>query len=214
MTNLTPAPEPLDRIEQAWRQFKEGGRPVRGEVQYRKYEHGGFSTPTRKFEIYSTLLEKWGYDPLPRFREPPESPVSTPELYREYPYILITGKRLPGFFHTENRQIAPLRELHRDPVVEIHPDAAAREGIHEGDWVIIESPRGKVRHRARLFAGMDPRVVSAQHAWWFPERRDPDHGWDEANINILTDNAYESCDPAMGATPVRTLLCRIYPEKT
>ena len=26
------------------------------------------------------------------------------------------------------------------------------------------------------------------------------------------DNAYENCDPAMGATHIRTLLCRIYPE--
>jgi len=47
----------------------------------------------------------------------------------------------------------------------------------------------------------------------FPERKDPGHGWDESNINILTDNAYEGCDPAMGATNVRTFLCRIYPLK-
>jgi anaerobic selenocysteine-containing dehydrogenase len=79
--------------------------------------------------------------------------------------------------------------------------------------VVIESPRGKVRQQAKLFAGMDPGIVAAQHAWWFPEKKDPRHGWDESNINILTDNAYESCDPAMGATHVRTLLCKIYPEK-
>ena len=120
--------------------------------------------------------------------------------------------RLPGFFHTENRQLPWMRELHPDPVVEIHPDTAAKEGIRQGDWVIIESPRGKVRQRAKLFAGMDPRIISAEHGWWFPENKDPGHGWDESNINILTDNAYESCDPAMGATSVRTLLCKIYPE--
>jgi len=99
------------------------------------------------------------------------------------------------------------------PIVQIHPEAAAKQGIREGDWVVIESPRGRVRQRARLFAGMDPRIVAAEHAWWFPEKKDPGHGWDESNINILTDNAYASCDPAMGATPVRTLLCRIYAEK-
>ncbi|MBL6967846.1 MAG: molybdopterin oxidoreductase, partial [Desulfobacteraceae bacterium] len=147
------------------------------------------------------------------YREPPESPYSTAELYNTYPYILITGARSPGFFHTENRQIPWLRELDRDPVVEIHPETAKIEGIGQGDWVVIESPRGKVRQRAKLSAGIDPRVVSAQHAWWFPEKEGPGHGWDESNINILTDNSYESCDPAMGATHVRTLLCRIYPEK-
>lgn len=195
-----------------WREFKEMDY-IRGEVLHQKHETRGFSTPTRKFEIYSTVLEGMGYDPLPRYREPPESPYSTPELYCEFPYILITGRRLPGFFHTENRQVPWLRELHPDPVVEIHPETAAGEGIEEGDWVIIESPRGKVRQKARFFEGMDPRIVSAEHGWWFPENKDPGHGWDESNINILTDNAYETCDPAMGATSVRTLLCRIYPEK-
>jgi len=201
----------LEPMGLTWKQFKEMDY-LRGEVEYGKYKKKGFSTPTGKVELYSTLLEKWGYDPLPQFREPPESPYSTPELYNQYPYILITGRRLPGFFHTENRQVPWMRELHRDPVVEIHPDTAKKEGIKEGDWVIIESPRGKVRQRAKYFAGMDPRVVSAEHAWWFPERQDPGHGWDESNINILTNNDYDNCDPAMGATHVRCLLCRIYPE--
>jgi len=185
---------------------------VRGEVRYRKHEERGFSTPTGKFELYSTKLEEWGYDPLPQFREPPEGPVNRPDLYAEFPYILITGARQPGFFHSENRQVPWLRELHPDPVVELHPDAAAREGIADGDWVVIESPRGAIRQRAKLTEGIDPRVVSAQHAWWFPERRDPGHGWDESNVNILIDNSFTNCDPAMGATAIRTLLCRVRPE--
>lgn len=201
----------LEPMGITWQDFKKMDY-MRGEVRYQKYKEKGFSTPTGKFELYSTLLEKWGYDPLPQYREPPEGPYSTPELYKDYPYILITGMRSPGFFHTENRQVPWLRELHRDPVVEIHPETAEKEGIQEGDWVIIESPRGMVRQRAKLHEGIDPRVVGADHAWWFPEKRDPGHGWDESNINILTDNAYETCDPAMGATNVRTLLCRIYPE--
>ena len=194
-----------------WKDFKEM-KYLRGEVAYQKYKEKGFSTPTGKFELYSTLLEKWGYDPLPQFREPPEGPISTPKLYEEYPYILITGRRIPGFFHTENRQLPWLRELHREPIVEIHPETAKKEGIQEGDWVVIESPRGRVRQRARFFEGMDPRIVSAEHAWWFPEKKDPGHGWKESNINILTSNAYDHCDPAMGATHVRTLLCKISPE--
>jgi len=201
----------LEPMGITWQNFKKMDY-IRGDVINQKYKEKGFGTPSRKFELYSTLLEKWGYDPLPQYREPPESPYSTPELFKDYPYILITGRRLPGFFHTENRQISWLRELHRDPTVEIHPQTAKKEGIHEGDWVVIESPRGKVRQRAKFFEGMDPRVVSAEHAWWFPEKKDPGHGWDESNINILTDNAFETCDPAMGATHIRTLLCRIYPE--
>ena len=195
-----------------WQEFKKMDY-LKGETTYRKYKTKGFSTPTRKFELASTLLEKWGYDPLPQFREPPESPVSTPELAKDYPYILITGMRQPGFFHTENRQVPWLRELHPDPTVEIHPDTAKKENIADGDWVVIESPRGKARQRAKLTKRIHPNVIGAQHAWWFPERKEPDHGWELSNINLLTDNAYEACDPAMGATSVRVLLCKIYPEK-
>lgn len=186
---------------------------LRGNMEYRKYLKKGFSTPTGKVELYSTRMKEWGYDPLPQFREPPESPVSRPDLFKEYPYILITGMRPPAFFHSEHRQIPWLRELLPEPLVEIHPETAEREGIKEGDWVIIESARGRCRQRAKLTLGIDPRVIGAQHAWWFPETNPPEHGWQDANINLLTDNHPGTCDPAMGATNLRVLLCRIFPQK-
>jgi anaerobic selenocysteine-containing dehydrogenase len=203
----------LEPLGITWQEFKQMDY-IRGDVKYFKYKERGFSTPTKKFELYSTLLENWGYDPLPRYQEPPESPVSTPDIKADYPYILITGARSPGFFHTENRQVPWLRSLHPDPLVEIHPDTAKKEGIRDGDWVLLESPRGRIRQRAKIFAGIHPQVIHAQHGWWFPEKKAPGHGWDESNVNILTDNAFKSCDPAMGATSVRTLLCRIRPEQT
>jgi len=60
--------------------------------QYKQYEKNGFTTPTGKVEIYSTIFERHGYDPLPTYTEPRESPTSTPELMKDYPYILITGE--------------------------------------------------------------------------------------------------------------------------
>jgi len=182
---------------------------LRGKMEYRKYLKKGFSTPTGKVELYSTRMKEWGYDPLPRFREPPESPVSRPDLLKDYPYILITGMRPTAFFHSEHRQIPWLRELLPEPYVEIHPETAKKEGIEEGDWVVIESSRGQCLQKARLTLGIDPRVIGAQHAWWFPEKDGPGQGWRDSNINLLTDNDPETCDPAMGATNLRVLLCRI-----
>jgi len=184
---------------------------LRGKMEYRKYQKKGFSTHTGKVELYSTRMKAWGYDPLPQFREPPESPVSRPNLLKGYPYILITGMRATAFFHSEHRQIPWLRELLPEPFVEIHPETAQKEGIKEGDWVVIESKRGKCVQRAKLTLGIDPRVIGAQHAWWFPEKDSPEHGWRDSNINLLTDNDPATCDPAMGATNLRVLLCRIYP---
>jgi len=100
-----------------------------------------------------------------------------------------------------------MRELHRDPTVEIHPDTAAKEGIKEGDWVLIESPRGKVRQRAKLFSGIDPRVVSAEHAWWFPEQPGPHHGWRNSCANLLF--GHEHFDPNSGAESLKSAVCRI-----
>ncbi len=193
-----------------WEQFKEKGY-LKGEQVYYKYKEKGFSTPTGKVELYSTVLEKWGHDPLPKYTEIPESPVSRPDLLVDYPYILNAGLRTPTFFHSANRNIPWLREIRPDPIVEIHPDTAAKHGIEEGDWVYITSPRGRAKERAKLNDGIDPQVIVAEHGWWFPEVKDPGHGWDTANINILTDNSHESMDPVMGATNLRVLLCNISP---
>lgn len=202
----------LEPMGMTWKEFKKQDR-MRGEVKHRKYLDSGFSTPTRKFEFKSTLLEKWGYDPLPKFVTPPASPGGNPERFAEYPYTLITGARLPGFFHAENRQLPMARELHAEPVAEIHPETAAREGIGDGEWMVIESPLGAIRQRAKVTLGIKPDVIAAQHAWWFPERPDDLHGWSESNVNVLIENGFENCDPAMGATHIRSLLVRVRPEK-
>jgi anaerobic selenocysteine-containing dehydrogenase len=191
-----------------WDEFKKIGY-LQGDMTYYKYKEKGFSTPTRKVELYSTILEKWGFDPLPKYKEIPESPKSTPDLAKKYPYILNAGLRTPTFFHSENRMIPWLREIRPDPIVEIHPKTARKHDIREGDWVWIESQRGRVKQRAKLNNGIDPRVIVAEHGWWYPEVKSSDHGWKTSNINLLTDNSYESMDPVMGATNLRVLLCNI-----
>jgi len=193
-----------------WEDFKEKGY-LKGDQVYYKFKEKGFSTPTGKVELYSTVLEKWGHDPLPKYTEIPESPVSRPDLLEDYPYILNAGLRTPTFFHSANRMIPWLREIRPDPIVEIHPETAKKHGIEEGDWVYIASPRGRAKERAKLNDGIDPRVIVAEHGWWFPEMKDPGHGWDISNINLLTDNSHEFMDPVMGATNLRVLLCNISP---
>ena len=189
-------------------QFKEKGF-LKGTMEYKKYKEKGFSTPTRKLEFYSTILEKWGYDPLPEYREVPESPISNPRLAKEYPYILITGARIPFFFHSEHRMIPMLRKLHHDPLMEIHPETAETLSIKDGDWVYIETPRGRTKQKAKITTGIHPLVVHAEHGWWFPEKKEPSHGWNESNVDILTENK-PPLDPAMGSTNLRVLLCKVY----
>jgi len=183
---------------------------VKVPFRYRKFENGGFKTPTGKIELYSTRFEQLGYAPLPYYEEPPESPVRTPDIARDYPLVLTTGGRISFFFNSEHRQIAKLRRAHRDPLAEIHPDTAARYGIADGGWMWIETRRGRMRQRAKLTNGIDPRVISAQHGWWFPEDGPPDYGVWKSNVNVLTDNG-PPYDPAMGTYQLRGLLCRVQP---
>ncbi|MBW1798786.1 MAG: molybdopterin-dependent oxidoreductase [Deltaproteobacteria bacterium] len=182
---------------------------VSAPLTYRKYEEGGFRTASGKVELASSYLQMLGYNPLPYYEEPPESPLSTPELAMEYPLILTTGGRSKYFFHSEYRQIPTLRKLHKDPIVDIHPETALKHDIQEGDWVWIESPRGRIKQKARITTEIDPRVVNVEHAWWFPEEPGPEHGVWKSNANVLTTMG-QPYDPALGTYQLRALLCKVY----
>jgi anaerobic selenocysteine-containing dehydrogenase len=184
--------------------------------RWKKYEETGFATPTGKVELYSTIFEKLGYDPLPRYYEPAETYVSDPELAKEYPLTLITGGRFNPMYHSEWRQIDSTRRLRPYPLVQIHPDTAARVGIAEGDWVWIESPRGRIRQKATLFSGIKPDVVHAEHGWWYPELPGEEpwlHGAWESNVNVLTNDDPEVCGQISGVWPLKTVLCKVYKVK-
>jgi len=199
-----------------WKVFKGMGILARtGKDQpYYKYKtdtwkkNGGFPTKTGKVELYSTGLEEMGYDPLPHYKEPNESPVSMKGEKNRYPLILSTGGRLAQYFHSQYRQVPWLRQTQVWPLVQIHPETAAKLNITDGDWVWIETPRGKIKQMAKLFKGMDPKVVVAQASWWYPEKPGPDHGVWESNANMLTSNELP-CDPCIGSTTLRALMCNI-----
>jgi anaerobic selenocysteine-containing dehydrogenase len=180
--------------------------------KFKRFEEEGFHTPTGKVELYSTAFEKNGFDPLPFYKEPPESPVSTPELFKDYPFILYTGGRHIEFFHSEGRQIPALRERVPDPLVEMHPDTARDMGIEDGEWIWIETPQVKgerVKMRAKVTTNVHPQMVHARHGWWFPEKPSPEHGCFDSNINVVTTD-----DPPREkiccSVRTRGTLCKVY----
>ena len=142
------------------------------------------------------------------YEEPPESPISSPEIAKDFPLVLTTGQRIPFFFNSEHRQSAncggpsasPWRKSTRTPQHDF--------GIAKGDWMWIETRRGRMRQKAKLTTGIDPRVVAAELGWWFPEEPGPEYGIWKSNANLLTDNG-PPYDPAMGTYQLRALLCRV-----
>jgi len=159
-----------------------------------------FPTPTRKIELYSSVLEQMGYDPLPTYREPEKSPLSKPELAERFPLILTTGIREPYFTHSQLRRVKSLMERSRGPVAEIGVRTAERFGIKDGDEIIIETDRGSVKMRASVGTHVLEGVVCVPHGW---------EG--EANVNRLTDTRCR--EPLMGYPELKGLLCSIRKAK-
>ncbi len=187
-------------------------------IAYRQYEkraargEKAFATPTGKVELYSTIMEEFGFDPLPDYQEPPESPVSTPEVAAEYPLVLTTGTRINSFFVSEQRQIPSLRRMEPVPRATLHPETAAEYGIQDGEWIFIETPRGRITQKATVTEKMRPGVVNCQMGWWLPEAVDkPFFGMFDINANVLT-TMDPPFDPCMGTYQLRGMLCKIYPN--
>jgi anaerobic selenocysteine-containing dehydrogenase len=192
-----------------WDELKKKDHGVEVPVEYYKYKQMGFGTPTGKFEIYSTMMEEWGYDPLPVHVEPPESPISTPDRWKDYPLILNTGAKQPMFWHSQGRQLPALRSLNTEPIAEMHVATAAKLGIKKDDYIWIETVRGKLRMKVTVNELTHEKVVTIPHGWWLPEAPGPDHGVFEVCSNVLVDDALETCDVVLGSSPLKAMLCRI-----
>jgi anaerobic selenocysteine-containing dehydrogenase len=198
-----------------------GGVRVPLQTRYRKYAEktdgvpAGFATPTRKIELYCETFLEHGYPPLPEHEEPLISPLSRPDLAQRYPLILTCAKHTQ-FCESQHRGLPSLRRRAPDPEVELHPAAAAARGIRAGQWVIVETPEGCIRARARLNESLEPSVVCGQHGWWqaCPEIGAPGYdpfGPGGANLNLIIGNA--AIDPISGSVPHRAYLCQIRPTE-
>ncbi|MGQ9825818.1 MAG: molybdopterin-containing oxidoreductase family protein [Desulfotomaculales bacterium] len=170
-----------------------------GEKEYFVHQRKKLGTPSGKVELYSQTLKDHGYDPLPVYLEPAQSPVNTPELAREYPLILISGARVQEFTHTQQRQVPRLRNRHPEPLAEIHPATAAQYGVVDGGLARIETKNGQIQLRVRTTADLAPGVVSVPH------------GWAHANVNLLVD--MDEMDPITAYPDFKAVLCRIVPVR-
>jgi anaerobic selenocysteine-containing dehydrogenase len=164
----------------------------------------GFPTPTRRVEIYSERLLQYGYRPVPSF-SPDEVAVSDPD----YPLRLGSAKTV-AYCHSQHRNIASLRRLAPDPVVEIAPADAEARAIAAGDWVRIRTRRGMTVARAAILPGLAAGGVFAQHGWWADGAPGTPYDADNplaANLNGAIDTAL--ADPISGSIPLRASWCEV-----
>lgn len=158
----------------------------------------GFPTPTRRVEIYSERLAEHGYAPVPAFED-------TPEQARDPNYPLRLGcAKTVAYCHSQHRNIASLRRLMPDPLIEIATEDAAARNIAAGDWVHIRTTLGSATARASVSPSLARGSVFGQHGWWVPvEGVEPL----AANINRVIDTT--RADPISGSIPLRCSWCEI-----
>jgi len=172
------------------------------EEAYKSYERTGFSTPSGKVEFFSSTYKRYGYDPLPDFKEPAESPRSRPDLFRQYPLVCGAGTKRTFRTHTQFRTLSWLNEIDPEPFIEIHPEKAKELGINDGEYVIVESPRGSIMIKAKVTKVTLPGVVFITPGWGQPYSSRKG-----TILNLLTDDS-NRC-PISSATGVRSFLCRV-----
>jgi cysteine desulfurase NifS len=181
-------------------------------MEYKKWEKGllrndgkpGFDTPSGKFEIASSILEEHGYDPLPVYTEPQESPESKPELVHEFPLIFNSGSRVNTDFRSQHHGIPGLSKERPEPAVTINTSDAEERGIENGDLVQIKTARGRVVMRALVTDDIVNGAVDANMGGGGPIGPEQ---WKTCNINELTD--LDRYDPISGFPVYKALLCDV-----
>jgi cysteine desulfurase NifS len=179
---------------------------------YKKWEKGllridgkpGFDTTSGKFEIASSVLEEYGYDPLPVYTDPQEGPLSRPDLVKEFPLVFNSGSRVKTGFHTQHRGIRKLADERPEPTATVNSQDAEERGIRTGDLVKIRTPRGFLTMRALVTEDIVKGAIDANHACGSPVGPE---AWQKRNINTLTD--MNQFDPISGFPVYKCLLCDV-----
>jgi thiosulfate reductase / polysulfide reductase chain A len=110
-----------------------------------------WNTPSGKVEIASETLRKAGFPAVPTWQEPP--------VPSEGRFYLLTGKvgQHTQFATQNNRYLNEVDYHTRD--LWLHPSAAEKRGINDGDLVKVTSAVGQIKVKVWLTEGIRPDCV-------------------------------------------------------
>lgn len=154
----------------------------------------GFQTPTGKFELWSTIIEKHpGLDPLPTWRDSIDD--ADPE---QYPFRLVTGARLPNALHSRLHDVPWLRSMRPEPTADLNDKDAEKLGIRRGDRIRLGTRAGSITVAANPTFTVKPGTV---HMY---------HGYREADANSIVPPGHN--DPYSGFPGFRSVRCAVEKE--
>jgi assimilatory nitrate reductase catalytic subunit len=114
----------------------------------------------------------------------------------EYPVVLTTGRVVSQYLSgAQTRRIGGLVDQYPEPLVEIHPNHAAKLGVQSGDPVTVETRRGQVTLKASVVTTIREDTVFIPYHWA-----------DEQSANLLTIRAL---DPVSKIPEYKVCACRV-----
>ncbi len=134
-----------------------------------------------------------------------------PEATEEYPLLLVPIEVLPfgggeGSHMPYLQQIAGSQLLSAwESWLEINPETAHELDVEDGDMVWVESALGRLRVRARYYAGARPGVVHMPLGYGHSEGSE----WSRAGVNPLS-IIEENRDPVGGLPQAGRTHVRVY----
>ena len=135
--------------------------PIYGGTLYHRLEDGGLQWPCpTAIHPGTPYLHRGEFSRGLGYFTPVHHQPAAEEPDDEYPLLLTTGRRLQHFHTgTMTRRVGGLDFLQPHEVLEMHPDDAAALGIVDGEWITVESRRGKVQVNAWVTDHIRPGVV-------------------------------------------------------
>ncbi|QDH22771.1 molybdopterin oxidoreductase family protein [Saccharibacillus brassicae] len=134
------------------------------------------------------------------FSAPPQT-ASAPSksVSPDYPLILTNGRVLPHYLTGVQTHRSPVLEAREAAAfLELHPSAAKRLGVRDGEWVRIESEAGEFYARSRLTPKIRADTVFAPMHWG---------GVQNVNRATLPELDPHCKMPGFKTTPVRVSSC-------
>jgi len=117
-----------------------------------------FKTPSKKIELYASELKKYGYDPLPAWKEKAAKPS------KEFPLYFVTT-RPSVFIHSTLQNLEANIQIYPENQCFINTETAKKLGVKNGDYVIVESPINKIKVKAKVTEGIRPDTVCVDHGF-------------------------------------------------
>jgi len=190
----------------SWAAARAEGVSLVARAGERSYLKNGFATPTGKVELYSTVLEQLGFDPLPYYRE-----AASPDA--EYPLSMFVGVRDDEYFQTGQRHVPELRKRAPEPTMFIHAEDARGLALVHGDWVWVATRHGKATMRCEIRAEMPKGLVRIPHGWWKPEsgQGHPHLSgmWTFSDAQLSSDDDLDLMDIEQGIPHLKGIPCRV-----